>query len=90
MSLRYFDGTNNAWYDSLNLPATDKDYVVPIRYTDWRDVKLRTINARCDLFNDSYVLNTYDVFALTYEHLDPVKHVLVTEDMRLTHPLICS
>ena len=88
MSLRYFDGAANAWYDSLKLSDSTKDYVVPIQYMSWHDAKKRQVNVRCDILNDNYVLDNYDIYALTYAELDVTSMVVVTEAMRQTSPQI--
>ena len=88
MSLRYFDGAANAWYDSLKLSDSTKDYVVPIQYMSWCDAKKRQVNVRCDILNANYVLDNYDIYALTYAELDVTSMVVVTEAMRQTSPQI--
>jgi hypothetical protein len=90
MSLRYFDGVDRVWYDSLNLPNVAKDYVVAIQYVSWKDAKLLKMNTRCDVFNANYVLTNYDVFALTYDDLNLDTRLLVTDDLRQTLPQIWS
>ena len=88
LSLRYFDGTDRVWYDTLNFPEKAKDYVIPIQYVSWRDNKLLTVNVHCPLLNSNHVLNSYDVYALTYETLDETTMVLVTDGFRHDFPQI--
>ena len=88
LSLRYFDGVDRAWYDSLNLPEKSKDYVVPIQYVSWDRTKLLKVKARCVLLDALYVLTNYDVHTLCYGDLDLTTMVLVTEALRDTHPQI--
>ena len=88
LSLRYFDGVDRAWYDTLHLPDKAKDYVVPIHYVSWRDNRLLTVNVYCALFDSTYVLTSYDVYALCYDELDLTTMVVVTDDLRQDYPQI--
>ena len=54
----------------------------------WCDAKKRQVNVRCDILNANYVLDNYDIYALTYAELDVTSMVVVTEAMRQTSPQI--
>ena len=88
MSLRFFDGIDRMFYDSLNLPERSKDYVIPIQYLAWSTNRRVKVTVNCPLFNTTYVLDSYDVFALTYDQLDLSVMIVLTDDMRALYPTI--
>jgi len=45
LNLRYFDGDNSAWFDSLNLPHRDKLWVAQVRFMAWQNQKCSKIKA---------------------------------------------
>lgn len=66
--LRYFDGRNRAWYDSLDLPTPPTDYVVPGRVTKW----LNAARTRLQLFIPLYS-STH-----SFSHVDSVMYLSPT------------
>ena len=88
LSLRYFDGTDRVWYDSLHLPISTKDYVVSVVTVNWSDVRHSKISVFCALLNASYILNGYDVYSLLHVEYNANHMVLVTEAMRQDFPQI--
>jgi hypothetical protein len=89
LNLRFFDGSDRAWYDSLNLPHKDKSYVAPICFTKWLNRARTKVTVLCNLFSSSYSLNSYDVFAYVILSTDiDDSCIIVTPDMRVTHPAL--
>ena len=87
LHLRYFDGQDRAWYDSLSLPRGGKQYYVQLTLERFADRYQRRILARCETFNDRYELTAYDIAAYCTATLTECI-VLVTADMRLQYPAV--
>jgi hypothetical protein len=90
LNLRYYDGTHSSWYDSLELPYKDKDYVIKIKLIRWLNKAHTAVLCQCPVFNDNITLNSYDVFALTtpLNSFDDTKMLHVTATMRSVFPKI--
>jgi hypothetical protein len=90
LDLRYYDGTDSAWFDSFDLPEKDKTYTVKVRALAWEDRNHKKLKTYSEVFNMDVFLATYDVYALiiTQEDFDDEKHILVTNNMRLQYPKI--
>lgn len=89
LSLRYFDGTDRMWYDSLGLPDKAKLYVVQARVDRYADRNRRRIVVKCPVFNDEYTLTYYDVAAhCTTGPLDSTGFVLISDASRHEFPRI--
>ena len=88
LSLRYYDGTNSSWYDNLNLPEKDKDYVIKIRLTRWLNNAHTAVECYCAVYEDTLTLTSYDHFTLTttLNRFDDNTMVLVTANMRNVFP----
>ena len=88
LNLRYFDGTDNAWFDSLNLPEKNKIYTVKIRVLDWMNNNHTKLKAYCEVYDLEVHLSTYDVYALviTQEDFNDEEHILVTDNYRRQYP----
>jgi hypothetical protein len=88
LNLRYFDGVESAWFDSLDLPDKSKTYVVQIRVLEWMNNNHTKLKAYCDIYELEVHLTTYDVFALiiTQEDYNEEEHILVTVNMRQQYP----
>jgi hypothetical protein len=63
MDIRYFDDTDRAWFDSMNLPDKHKQHLVGIQFRRWKNRNRRSIIAFCPVFNMELELTTYDVYA---------------------------
>ena len=88
LNLRYFDGTDSAWFDSLDLPEKDKIYSVKIRVLAWENRNHTKLKAFCEIYNMEIILTTYDVYALVTTEEDFVddKNILVTVNLRQQYP----
>jgi hypothetical protein len=63
LSLRYFDGADHEWFDSLNLPNKASLYVLSVTITHWHNTRHNRIRVRSALFDLVLILDGYDVFA---------------------------
>jgi len=63
MDLRFYDGKDRAWFDSLNFLEKHKQYLVAINFTRWKNRNRKIIIAYCEIFNQEIEMTTYDVFA---------------------------
>jgi len=90
LDLRYYDGTDSAWFDSLELPEKDKIYTVKIRVLAWENRSHTKLKAYCEVFDMDLFLTTYDTYALiiTQEDYNDEKYILVTANMRRQYPKI--
>jgi len=88
LDLRYFDGLESAWFDSIDLPEKDKIYTVKIRVLEWANRSNTKLKAYCEVFGIEVLLTTYDVYALiiTQEDFNDEEHILVTDNYRLQYP----
>jgi hypothetical protein len=85
--LRFFDGLNQAWYDAC-VPEHQLDFYVEIFCVKWLNSRHTKILVRCEVFNDSYELNTYDVYAYCIHNLNPQRHFQLVADMQTRFPQI--
>jgi hypothetical protein len=78
VDLRFWDAV---WYDQLNLPESYvRIHVVPCIYVDWKDKEHKRINLRCDMFDETLLLQHYDVYCYgTIKQFDPTRMILVDE-----------
>jgi len=90
LDLRFFDGENSAWFDSLDLPEKEKSYYVQIRIRKWLNNRRIKAEAFCQTFNCTIFLNNYDVrtVILTEEEFREGRDILITEAHRQIYPLI--
>ena len=88
LDLRYFDGLDSAWFDSMELPEKDKTYTVKVRVLEWVNRSHTKLKAYCEVFNIEVLLATYDVYALiiTQEDFIDEEYVLVTVNHRMQYP----
>jgi hypothetical protein len=68
MNMRYFDDTDRAWFDGLNLPEKHKQHLVAIEFRRWKNRNRKSIIAFSPLFNMEMELTTYDVFATVIQN----------------------
>jgi hypothetical protein len=85
ISLRYFDGTDRGWYDSLNLPMKVKTYVAP--FTCEKVTAGRAVIS-IPLFDMIIKIDNYDIISHVYDQWNPDTMVLVEPGMRALHPNI--
>ena len=88
LSLRYFDGTDRMWVDSLGLPDIEKYYVVEIQAERYTDSKHRAIWSFCTTFDARLKLTGYDIFAHCLQEFNADSMVLVTAATATTWPQI--
>ena len=89
MDLRYFDDTDRAWFDNLNLPEKQKQHLVLIQFRRWKNRNRKSIIAFCPVFNMKLELTTYDIFATVV--IDPnfdENRVCVDADFANAHPQV--
>jgi hypothetical protein len=91
VDLRFFDGdSSNAalWFDSLELPETEKIYVVQMRVSGWKNKQHTAVYLFSELFQASYIFKAYDFYACTValNEFDPLKHVAVDKSFQKICP----
>jgi hypothetical protein len=57
LNLRYFDGVENAWFDSLNLPDPSADYVVLAEVNSFTSVRHIRVILHVPVYKQSYTLS---------------------------------
>jgi len=87
LNLRFFDGEDRKWFDNVGLPPTQHPYVVPIIYQHQNRNHLK-VTVYCQLFNQRYQLNAYDINFLTFQHFDQDFMVLINQQMLEEYPKI--
>ena len=63
VNLRFYDGTDKAWFDNLNLPEKHRHHFIRVRFLRWKNRNRKSIIAFCQLFNQEMELTAYDVYA---------------------------
>ena len=88
VDMRYFDGTKNEWFDNLGLPHPTIGYYMKVQCTRWTSSKHIAIECYCAVFQQTYVLNHYDMETVVLREVDwnDEAMILVTEDMRKVYP----
>jgi hypothetical protein len=88
LHLRYFDGVDRAWYDSLKLP-TEHEHVVQVRVERFADRRQRQVLVYCEAFDDRYALTAYDVMAFTLRSpLDLTRYSIITRQSKQQYPQV--
>jgi hypothetical protein len=80
IDLHYFDGTRNAWYDSMSLPTPLLTHVVEVKLSSWSKNHRKCFVA-CPVFHNAvYDITAYDVDLYVWYHdeLSPSTHVVIT------------
>ena len=85
ISLRYYDGLDRAWYDSLNLPEKSKYYVMSFTCVT---IRKRRAYIHVPLFNVTLNIDSYDTQVHCYPQFDSNTMVEVTHNMRHDFPAI--
>ena len=88
LNLRYFDGINSSWYDSLGLPQREKDYVARGKVISWVNENQTKVRIRVDIFGATYLLTTYEVQAYLSKMINYQSMIEVTKDFKATLPQI--
>ena len=85
VDLRFWDPV---WYDQLNLPETyERIHVVPCSFAEWKDNTHKKINLRCDMFDETLLLQHYDVYCYgTIRQFNVTTMILVDELFCINHP----
>ena len=88
LHLRYFDGIDRSWFDSLNLPDKTKTYVVEVSFLKFTNANKVKAKFKCHTFNDTYTLSSYDYFACIHsaDAFDPTTMILVTAESYQLYP----
>jgi RNase H-like domain found in reverse transcriptase len=88
LHLRYFDGDDRAWYDSLKLPV-HREYVVQVRVERFTDRRQRQVLVYCETFDDRYALTAYDIMAYTLRsHVDSSRYEVITRGHENIYPQV--
>ena len=66
LNLRFFDGKDRTWFDSLNLPNPEKIYVVSTVVKQFSAKNRSKIVVFANVFNQTYNLTSYDVLSCTF------------------------
>jgi hypothetical protein len=88
LSLRYFDGTDRSWYDSLQLPHPEITFYALVKIYSSTKAKTPSIVLFCSLFNSYYRLRGYDMSVHIRNSLDPKTMCLLVEADRVTYPAL--
>ena len=88
LNLRIYDGEKDSWFEALNLPDKEKDYVTEVtlvRFLSPSKVRCNTPAFRCTI-----TLNAFDLFAYTTSVADfsADRMVLITADSERQFPKI--
>jgi hypothetical protein len=78
------------YFDSLNLPDSDRTYVVKCRYGRWRGRNQLSIELWCFLFKEFYNWDAFSVFAYGSEKILTDQMILVDEDLVAHYPAIVA
>jgi hypothetical protein len=89
LSLRYFDGANAAWYDSLGLPDHSKAYVLEARLVTWIRKGQRAFKALVHVLGKTFPINGYEarLYASRLDY-DPLTMQTITAEDRQRFPAI--
>jgi hypothetical protein len=88
LHLRYFDGKDRAWYDSLGLPST-LIHVVEIIPERFSDKARRVLLAYCPAFDARCELRAYDVQAFVIHKLVPTeRYDVITKACKKRYPQV--
>ena len=89
LSLRYFDGADAAWYDSLGLPDPSKMYVLEARLVSWMGKGERAFKALVVVLGNTFPLNGYEarLYASRLNY-DPLTMKMITAVDRQRYPAI--
>ena len=88
LDLHYFDGYNSIWYDNLSLPHPEKTYVTRAKVISWVSQSHNKVKIIVPIFNEHYVLTTYEVQAYISKEIDISSMVEVTMNLRNILPQI--
>jgi hypothetical protein len=88
LNLRYFDGTNAMWYDSLNLPHLQKIYVAKGKVIAWVGQGQKKVKIMVPIFNEVYTLTTYEVSVFITSVIDTNTMIEVSINDREIFPAI--
>jgi hypothetical protein len=83
LHLRYYDGRNKAWYDSVGFPEKEKNYVVEIVFAEWKNKTQTMIKFVVPILKIKGTLNAFDITTCVYTEteIDPIDTVVVTAQM---------
>ena len=89
LSLRYFDGANAAWYDSLGLPDHSKAYVLEARFASWMGREQRAFKAYVHVLGKTFPITGYEakLYATRLDY-DPLTMVRITAGDQPRFPAI--
>ena len=82
LNLRYFDGVNSIWFDSLSLPNREKDYVTKGSVVSWVNQSQKRVRIKVGIYNAIYSLSTYEVQAYITKAVSQSSMVEVTGAMK--------
>ena len=90
LNLRFFDGKDRIWFDSLKLPQQDKLYAVSTvvkRFSSKSKFKIVIFAAA---FNQEYILTAYDILSCTFSNQiflsHPSSFISVTKELCTEYP----
>jgi hypothetical protein len=95
LHLRYFDGSDRAWFDSLSLPSKSSTYVLDVTVSNWKNRTRNRLCVHCALLNLTFILNGYEVFAfliLISSIPDDARanYIIVDQDLLVLYPALRS
>jgi len=93
LDLRFFDGNDRLWYDSLKLPQRSSIYVVACQCVSIDRSKKRPnfpqLSVFCPLFNQQYLLFSADIVMYISQNLIE-NSILVDASYRALYPAMFS
>jgi hypothetical protein len=87
LSLRFWDGNDSSWYDSLPHMVLNISYYVEIKFINWYNRKQSKVIGYVSVFNGHYILDNYDIQSVTLPLL-PDSGVLITASILSTSPYL--
>jgi hypothetical protein len=90
LNLRFFDGKDRTWFDSLNLPQQDKIYAVSTNVKRFSSKSKSKIVIFAAAFNQEYTLTAYDILSCTFSNQiflsHPSSFISVTKELCKEYP----
>ena len=87
LSLRFWDGQDSSWYDSLPHMDLHITHYVEIKFIRWYNRKESKVIGYVSVFDSHYILDNYDIQTVTLPLL-PDPAILITASLLSTFPYL--
>ena len=87
LSLRFWDGQDSSWYDSLPHMDLNILHYVEIKFIRWYNRKESKVIGYVSVFDSHYILDNYDIQTVTLPLL-PDSAILITASILSTLPYL--